>query len=128
MPYCTRRPVVLTAAMLLAVLVAGSPPARAQTLQAVKERGTLNCGVGQGLLGFSSRDDMNNWTGLDVDICRAAAAVIFGDPAKVTFVPLDAATRFTALQSGQIDVLSRNSTWTITRDFARPDVRGRRLL
>src|SRR3954469_11158679 len=116
MPDCTMRPVVLMAAMLLALLVAGSPPAGAQTLKAVKERGSLNCGVGQGLLGFSSRDDSNNWTGFDVDICRAAAAVIFGDASKVTFVPLDAATRFTALQSGQIDVLSRNSTWTMSRE------------
>src|SRR3954462_11872666 len=107
MPDCLSRPVVLMT-MLLAVLVASSPPAGAQTLKAVKERGMLNCGVGQGLLGFSSRDDANNWSGLDVDICRAAAAVIFAAPAKVTFVPFDAATRFTALQSGQIDLLSRN--------------------
>ena len=78
--------------MLLAMLVAGSLPARAQTLKAVKERGTLNCGVSQGLLGFSSQDDKNAWTGFDVDICRAVAAAIFGDPAKVTFMPLDAAS------------------------------------
>src|SRR4051812_5040833 len=116
MPNCTRQPIILTAAMLLAVRVAGSLPAVAQKLKNVKERGPLNCGVGQGLLGFSSRDDSNNWTGFDVDICRATAAVIFGDPARVTFVPLDAATRFTALQSGQIDVLSRNSTWTMSRE------------
>ena len=94
-----------------------SPPAGAQTLKAVKERGTLNCGVSQGLLGFSSQDDKSNWTGFDVDICRAvAAAAIFGDPAKVTFTPLDAAARFTALQSGTIDMLSRNSTWTMSRE------------
>jgi general L-amino acid transport system substrate-binding protein len=113
---CTRRSLVLTAAMLLAMLIAGSPPVRAQTLKAVKERGSLNCGVGQGLLGFSSQDDNNNWTGLDVDICRAVAAAILGDPAKVTFTPLDAASRFEALQSGKIDVLSRNSTWTMSRE------------
>jgi general L-amino acid transport system substrate-binding protein len=116
MPYCTRRPFALTTAMLLAMLIAGSPPVRAQTLKAVKERGSLNCGVGQGLLGFSSQDDKNNWTGLDVDICRAVAAAILGDPAKVTFTPLDAASRFDALQSGKIDVLSRNSTWTMSRE------------
>jgi general L-amino acid transport system substrate-binding protein len=116
MPYCTRRPFALTTAMLLAMLIADSPPVRAQTLKAVKERGTLNCGVGQGLLGFSSQDDKNNWTGLDVDICRAVAAAILGDPAKVTFTPLDAASRFDALQSGKIDVLSRNSTWTMSRE------------
>ena len=118
MPDCTRRSLVLAAAMLLAMLIAGGPPVRAQTLKAVKERGTLNCGVGQGLLGFSSQDDKNNWTGLDVDICRAVAAAILGDPAKVTFTPLDAASRFDALQSGKIDMLSRNSTWTMSRETA----------
>ena len=111
-----RRAVLFPIIALLAVLVAGSDPAQAQTLNAVKERGTLNCGVGQGLLGFSSMDDKNVWTGFDVDICRAVAAAIFGDPAKVTFTPLDAATRFTALQSSKIDVLSRNSTWTMARE------------
>jgi general L-amino acid transport system substrate-binding protein len=116
MPDCTRRSLVLTAVMLLAMLIAGSPPVRAQTLKAVQERGTLNCGVGQGLLGFSSQDDKNNWSGLDVDICRAVAAAILGDPAKVTFTPLDAASRFDALQSGKIDMLSRNSTWTMSRE------------
>ena len=102
--------------VLLALLLGCSIPGRAQTLKAVKERGTLNCGVSQGLLGFSSMDDRNAWTGFDVDICRAVAAAIFGDPAKVTFMPLDAATRFTALQSNKIDVLSRNSTWTMSRE------------
>lgn len=102
--------------MLLALLLAGSPPGQAQTLRTVKERGTLNCGVGQGLLGFSSQDDKNEWAGLDVDICRAVAAAVVGDPAKVTFMPLDAASRFEALQSGKIDVLSRNSTWTMSRE------------
>src|SRR5215470_5902586 len=116
MPDCTRRPFVTMAEMLLAMLVAGSPQGHAQTLKAVKERGTLNCGVGQGLLGFSSQGDKNNWTGLDVDICRAIAAAIFGDPSKVTFTPLDASSRFAALQSGDIDVLSRNSTWTMSRE------------
>src|SRR3982751_3427778 len=109
MPDCTRRSFLLTATMLVAALIASSP-AGAQTLKAVMERGTLNCGVGQGLLGFSSMDDKNAWSGFDVDICRAVAAAIFGDPAKVTFTPLDAATRFSALQSNKIDVLSRNST------------------
>ena len=116
MPNCTSRPVVLTGLTLLALLVAGSPPVRAQTLKAVQERGTLNCGVSQGLLGFSSQDDKNNWTGLDVDICRAVAVAILGDAAKVTFTPLDAASRFDALQSGKIDILSRNSTWTMSRE------------
>jgi general L-amino acid transport system substrate-binding protein len=101
--------------MLVATLIASSP-AGAQTLKAVKERGTLNCGVGQGLLGFSSQEDKSAWTGLDVDVCRAVAAAVLGDPGKVTFTPLDAASRFEALQSGKIDMLSRNSTWTMSRE------------
>ncbi len=76
----------------------------------------VSCGVGQGLPGFSSPDDKGNWTGLDVDVCRAIAAAIFNDPTKVKFVPLSAKDRFTALQSGEIDVLSRNTTWTLSRD------------
>jgi general L-amino acid transport system substrate-binding protein len=114
----SKRPIIFTAIMLLAIVVAGGLPARAQTLKAIKERGTLNCGVGQGLLGFSSMDENNNWSGFDVDICRAVAAAIFGDATKVTFMPLDAASRFSALQSGTIDVLSRNSTWTMSRESA----------
>jgi len=90
--------------------------ATAQTLNTVKERGMVSCGVSQGLPGFSSPDDKGDWTGLDVDICRAIAVAIFNDPAKVKFVPLSAKDRFTALQSGEIDVLSRNTTWTLSRD------------
>jgi general L-amino acid transport system substrate-binding protein len=90
--------------------------ANAQTLKAVKDRGMLSCGVSQGLPGFSSPDDKGNWTGIDVDVCRAIAAAIFNDPTKVKFVPLSAKDRFTALQSGEIDVLSRNTTWTLSRD------------
>jgi general L-amino acid transport system substrate-binding protein len=90
--------------------------ATAQTLKTVKDRGMLSCGVSQGLPGFSSPDDKGNWTGLDVDICRAVAAAIFNDATKVKFVPLSAKDRFTALQSGEIDVLSRNTTWTLSRD------------
>ena len=111
-----KRPILFPVIALLAFIVADSPPGGAQTLKAVKERGTLSCGVSQGLLGFSSMDDKNTWSGFDVDICRAVAAAIFGDAAKVTFVPLDAGARFTALQSSQIDVLSRNSTWTLSRE------------
>jgi general L-amino acid transport system substrate-binding protein len=116
MPVFRKRPFVFAAIALLVLVVAGSHPAGAQTLKAIKERGTLNCGVGQGLLGFSSMDENNNWSGFDVDICRAVAAAIFGDATKVTFMPLDAASRFSALQSGKIDVLSRNSTWTMSRE------------
>ena len=90
--------------------------ATAQTLKTVKDRGMLSCGVSQGLPGFSSPDDKGNWTGLDVDVCRAIAAAVFNDPTKVKFVPLSAKDRFTALQSGEIDVLSRNTTWTLSRD------------
>src|SRR5438128_5563682 len=90
--------------------------ASAQTLKTVKDRGQLSCGVSQGLPGFSSPDDKGNWTGLDVDVCRAIAAAIFNDGTKVKFVPLSAKDRFTALQSGEIDLLSRNTTWTISRD------------
>jgi general L-amino acid transport system substrate-binding protein len=115
MPIFKKRNVILPILASLAFVLAGLP-AFAQTLKAVNERGTLNCGVSQGLLGFSSKDDKNAWTGFDVDICRAVAAAIFGDPAKVAFVPLDAAARFAALQSNQIDVLSRNSTWTMSRE------------
>jgi general L-amino acid transport system substrate-binding protein len=86
------------------------------TLQLVKERGTLSCGVSQGLPGFSAPDDKGNWTGFDVDLCRAIAAAVLNDPTKVKFVPLSAKDRFTALQSGEIDVLVRNSTWTLSRD------------
>ena len=90
--------------------------ATAQTLKTIKDRGMLSCGVSQGLPGFSSPDDKGNWTGLDVDICRAVAAAIFNDPTKIKFVPLSAKDRFTALQSGEIDVLSLNTTWTLSRD------------
>jgi general L-amino acid transport system substrate-binding protein len=90
--------------------------ASAQTLKTIKDRGMLSCGVSQGLPGFSSPDDKGNWTGIDVDVCRAIAAAVFNDPTKIKFVPLSAKDRFTALQSGEIDVLSRNSTWTLSRD------------
>jgi len=90
--------------------------ASAATLDTVKSRGHLACGVSQGLPGFSSPDDKGNWSGLDVDYCRAIAAAIFGDASKVRYTPLSAKERFTALQSGEIDVLSRNTTWTQSRD------------
>jgi len=76
----------------------------------------LVCGVNTGLAGFSAADSQGNWTGLDVDICRAIAASILGDGSKVKWVPLNAQQRLTALQSGEIDILSRNTTWTLTRD------------
>src|ERR1700726_3453803 len=92
--------------VLTLALAAGlsAQAATAQTLKTVKDRGMLSCGVSQGLPGFSSPDDKGNWTWLDVDICRAVAAAIFDDPTKVKYVPLSAKDRFTALQSGEIDV------------------------
>ncbi|WP_242518988.1 amino acid ABC transporter substrate-binding protein [Thiorhodovibrio winogradskyi] len=86
------------------------------TLDAVKKRGFVQCGVNTGLPGFSNADDQGEWTGLDVDFCRAVAAAVLGDAQKVQFTPLTAKERLTALQSGEIDVLSRNTTWTLTRD------------
>jgi len=88
----------------------------ATTLESVKEKGHLQCGVTSGLPGFSQPDEKGSWTGIDVDTCRAVAAAIFGDAKAVEFTPLTAKERFTALQSGEIDVLSRNTTWTLTRD------------
>ncbi|ABC21805.1 amino acid ABC transporter substrate-binding protein [Rhodospirillum rubrum] len=97
------------------VIASGSAMA-ASTLDTVKSRGEVTCGVNNGLPGFALPDDKGHWTGIDVDICRAVAAAVFGDAKKVKFVPLNAKERFTALQSGEIDVLSRNTTWTQTRD------------
>jgi general L-amino acid transport system substrate-binding protein len=93
-------------------------PASAQVLNTVKQRGSLICGVSQGIPGFSSPDDKGSWTGLDVDFCRAIAAALFNDASKVQFRGLSTKDRFTAVQSGEVDVLSRNSTWTLSRDAA----------
>jgi general L-amino acid transport system substrate-binding protein len=109
----------LAATLALAIAIGlGTQAAFADsaTLKAVKDRGMLNCGANGQLAGFGVPDPQGNWTGFDVDFCRALAAAIFNDPTKVKFVPLTAANRFTALQSGEIDVLSRNTTWTMERD------------
>jgi general L-amino acid transport system substrate-binding protein len=90
--------------------------ASAGTLDQVKAKGFLQCGVETGLPGFGIPDQNGNWTGLDVDYCRAVASAIFGDPTKVKFTPLDPTQRFPALQSGEIDLLVRNTTWTMSRD------------
>ncbi|MBL1274025.1 MAG: amino acid ABC transporter substrate-binding protein [Oceanospirillales bacterium] len=90
----------------------------ATTLESVKAKGHLQCGVTSGLPGFSQPDEKGSWTGIDVDTCRAVAAAVFGDAKAVEFTPLTAKERFTALQSGEIDVLSRNTTWTLTRDVS----------
>ena len=105
--------------LIVVLAVAGfwaAEPASAQTLNNVKQRGSLVCGVSQGIPGFSSPDDKGNWTGIDVDFCRAIAAALFNDASKVQFRGLSTKDRFTALQSGEVDVLSRNSTWTLSRD------------
>ncbi|HEX2333107.1 MAG TPA: amino acid ABC transporter substrate-binding protein, partial [Burkholderiales bacterium] len=101
--------------LILAVL---ATPAVAQqsTLDAVRSKGFVQCGVNTGIAGFSQPDSKGVWKGIDVDICRAVAAAVFGDANKVRYTPLTAQQRFTALQSGEVDVLARNTTWTITRD------------
>lgn len=109
-------------ALPAALLLAGAAnQAQAQadegtTLGNIKARGNISCGVNVGLTGFSAPDENGDWQGLDVEVCRGVAAAVFGDANKVTFTPLTAKERFTALQSGEIDVLSRNTTWTATRD------------
>jgi general L-amino acid transport system substrate-binding protein len=106
-----------TAFAIATVFVFGTQAAAwSQTLKAVKDRGQLICGANGTLAGFGLPDAQGNWVGFDVDFCRAIAAAIFDDPTKVKFVPLTAANRFTALQSGEVDVLSRNTTWTMSRD------------
>lgn len=92
--------------------------ASAGTLDTVKQKGFIQCGVSTGLAGFSAPDDKGDWKGIDADFCRAVAAAVFGDGSKVKFTPLSAKERFTALQSGEIDILSRNTTWTSNRDSA----------
>ncbi|SHN14969.1 amino acid ABC transporter substrate-binding protein [Roseibium suaedae] len=106
-------PLALGAAM---GIVASAAAAQAGTLDDVKAKGFIQCGVSQGLPGFSNPDAQGNWTGLDVDLCRAVSAAVFGTPDNVKYSPLSAKERFTALQSGEIDILSRNTTWTLSRD------------
>ena len=99
-----------------AILAIAASAAPAQTLNNVKQRGLLNCGANGTLAGFGLPDAQGNWTGLDVEFCRAVAAAIFDDPSRIKFVPLTAKDRFTALQSGEVDLLARNTTWTSSRD------------
>jgi general L-amino acid transport system substrate-binding protein len=100
----------------LAVLALSICAGAAQTLATIKQRGVIACGVSEGIYGFSMETPAG-WAGFDVDLCRALAAAVFNDPAKVRYVPLNAAARFASLQSGAIDVLSRNSTWTMSREI-----------
>jgi general L-amino acid transport system substrate-binding protein len=104
------------AAALALTAASGAAFAQAKTLDAVKARGVINCGVNVGLAGFAQPDDKGAWTGFDVDYCKALAAAVFGDVTKVKYIPLTAKERFTAVQSGEADVLIRNTTWTMSRD------------
>jgi general L-amino acid transport system substrate-binding protein len=99
-----------------ALTLGATSVASAETLENTRERGTVKCGVSDGLPGFSAPNDQGEWQGLDVDVCRAVAAAVFGDAEAVRYISLNAVERFTALQSGEVDVLSRNTTWTTTRD------------
>jgi general L-amino acid transport system substrate-binding protein len=99
-----------------AALTMGTVAASATTLETVKSRGQLVCGAHTGLGGFATPNEKGDWTGFDVDSCRAVAAAIFGDPTKIKFVPLQAKDRFTTLAAGDIDLLMRNTTWTMSRD------------
>ena len=102
---------------IAAVAMGAAVPAHAgKTLDAIKAKGQVVCGVNTGLAGFSAADSGGKWTGLDVDICRAISAAVLGDAEKVKYVPLNAQQRFTALQSGEVDLLSRNTTFSLTRD------------
>lgn len=110
---------VKTAAVTAVIAAFGiTGTAAAGTLDDIKKKGFVQCGVSQGLPGFSNPDTSGNWEGIDVDLCRALAAAVLGDAAKVKYSPLSAKERFTALQSGEVDVLSRNTTWTLVRDTA----------
>jgi general L-amino acid transport system substrate-binding protein len=111
-----RAGLIARASILLGALLLVANAASAQTLEKVKARGSINCGVNPGLFGFSLRDQNGNWSGFDVDLCRALAAAIFDDPRKVQFVPLETTERLAALQKDKIDVLSRNTTWTLSRE------------
>ncbi|MCH7912664.1 MAG: amino acid ABC transporter substrate-binding protein [Deltaproteobacteria bacterium] len=104
--------------VLVFLLINSTPVYAGPTLSTVIAKGFVECGVNQGLPGFSNPDEKGNWVGLDVDVCRAVAAAIFGDASKVKFRATSAKERFTALQSGEVDLLSRNTTWTFVRDNA----------
>ncbi|WP_163578046.1 amino acid ABC transporter substrate-binding protein [Halomonas faecis] len=114
MRYNNNKLVLLTSAAALTLGATGL--VSAATLEDTRENGAVQCGVSDGLPGFSAPDDEGNWQGIDVDVCRAVAAAVLGDADAVRYVSLNAVERFTALQSGEVDMLSRNTTWTTTRD------------
>jgi general L-amino acid transport system substrate-binding protein len=109
---------VLTGILGTAIVALSANVATAATLDDVKAKGFVQCGVNTGLAGFAAPNDKGEWAGFDVDVCKAVAAAIFGDASKVKYTPTTAKERFTALQSGEIDMLSRNTTWTLSRDTA----------
>lgn len=113
---------LLSMVALLAASAIATPALAGVTLDAVKKRGNVLCGVNTSAPGFSSADSQGNWHGLDVNICRSVAAAVLGDADKVKFVPLSSPQRFTALQAGEIDILARNTTWTMTRDASQGSV------
>jgi general L-amino acid transport system substrate-binding protein len=106
----------LALALLASLALGGVAAAKSPSLERIKKNGFLRCGVNEGLPGFANPDAKGNWSGFDVDFCRALAAVILNDPTKVRFTPTSAKVRFTALQSGEFDILSRNTTWSMSRD------------
>lgn len=105
-------------ALTLLVLTLGLPAWAGKTLDQIKQKDVLSCGVNTGVAGFSAADSQGKWSGIDVDVCKALAAAVLGSPDKVRYVPLSAPQRFTALQSGEVDILSRNTTVTLSRDTA----------
>ncbi len=107
-----------TSVIVIACALLAAPALAGPTLDGVRAKGHVQCGVSEGLPGFSSPNNKGEWSGIDVDVCRAVAAAVLGDAKKVKFTPLTAKQRFTVLQSGEIDMLSRNTTWTLTRDSA----------
>jgi general L-amino acid transport system substrate-binding protein len=107
---------MVVAALAVTIYTSVATAAGSPTLERVKKNGYLRCGVSEGLIGFSSPDAKGNWTGIDIDFCRAIAAEIFDDPAKVRFTPTSAKVRFTALQAGDFEILARNTTWSMSRD------------
>jgi general L-amino acid transport system substrate-binding protein len=119
MRHFARHAALVAAALTALAGLTGAASAQTKTLDAVKQRGQLVCGVNVGLAGFSAADDKGVWSGLDVDYCKAMAAAVLGDAGKVRYVPTTTKERFTALQSGELDVLSRNTTWTLSRDSSQ---------
>jgi general L-amino acid transport system substrate-binding protein len=118
MTHLARRAALAAAAAAAFAGMTSAASAQTKTLDTVKQRGQVVCGVHTGLAGFGAPDDKGVWTGLDVDYCRSIAAAVLGDANKTKFNPTTTKDRFTALQSGEVDVLTRNTTWTISRDSA----------